>query len=196
MTRANSSRRAQWARPAGVAAAAAVLVGAGALVGTTWLANGRPAVTAGSATSAPAAPTATTGSGHRPEAQPAGAKAAGNGAAGVIEMAKATGVVCRGPVTPGPGHPDRLLSQLFNVSDGSHAYLLGWQIVPYRGIGTYRLATAGNLLALEPATGGSPLGFGKGTVTFFAGARSGSVDAVVTMKSGPPVKVRGPWQCS
>ena len=118
------------------------------------------------------------------------------GGANVIDMNLATGVECRPPAAPGPAHPDRVLAQLFNVHDGRHtSYLLGWQVVPYRGPGTYKFATAGNLLALEPPAGGRPLGFGKGTVTFFGGSDSGTVDAVVSLKSGVTLKVDGTWIC-
>ena len=117
--------------------------------------------------------------------------------AAAIDMSQATGVECRPPVAPGPAHPDRVLAQLFNVRDGRHsAYLLGWQIVPYRGPGTYKFATAGNLLALQPPAGGRPLGFGKGTVTFFGGSESGTVDAAVALKSGATLKVDGTWICA
>jgi hypothetical protein len=112
-----------------------------------------------------------------------------------INMSTATGVTCGPPVAPGPAHPDTTLAQLFNVQDNRHTgYLLGWQIVPYNGIGTYAFKS-GDILALEPPTGGRPLGFGSGTVTFDAGAVSGSVQAVVKLTAGGTVSVGGHWNC-
>jgi hypothetical protein len=89
-----------------------------------------------------------------------------------------------------------VLAQLFNVRDNKNAaYLLGWQVVPYRGAGTYVFGTAGNILAVEPPTGGRPLGFGKGTVTFKAGSGSGTVRATITLTAGGAVEVKGAWAC-
>jgi hypothetical protein len=118
-------------------------------------------------------------------------------AAGGIDMSKAIGVVCGPPAAPGPGHPDPLLSQLFNVQDPTRSsYLLGWQIVPFHGAGrSYRFGTGGNLLALEPPTGGDPVGFGKGTVTFGHNADSGAVNAVVTLTAGGKIAIGGTWTC-
>jgi hypothetical protein len=113
-------------------------------------------------------------------------------------MSQATGVVCGPPAAPGPGHPDPLLSQLFNVRDGarSSSYLLGWQIVPFHGAGrSYRLGAGGNLLALEPPTGGRPVGFGKGTVTFGRNSEAGAVNAVVTLTAGGTISIGGSWTC-
>jgi hypothetical protein len=114
-----------------------------------------------------------------------------------IDMSKAIGVVCGPPAAPGPAHPHPLLSQLFNVQDASRAsYLLGWQIVPFNGAGrSYRFGTGGNLLALEPPTGGSPVGFGKGTVTFGRNADAGDVNAVVTLTAGGTISIGGSWTC-
>jgi hypothetical protein len=154
-----------------MAAAGLLLLGAGLAVGATWL-------------------------GKTGRASPDRATRPGTGNVPVIEMNQATAVACRPPVAPGPGHPDPLLSQEFNVADPSHsAYLLGWQILPYHGAGTYKLATAGNLLALEPLTGGRPLGYGSGTVTISGNPASGSVHASVALKSGKTLGVEGFWTC-
>lgn len=93
----------------------------------------------------------------------------------------------------GPARPQRVLAQIFNVSDGDHtAYLLGWQILPYRGAGTYDFASGGNLLALRPPTSGRPLGYGKGTVTFVGNSHAGTVNAVVALKSAANLSVEAP----
>jgi hypothetical protein len=171
VTDRNRLRESAWWRRIIMAAAGLLLLGAGLAIGATWLGKAGPASSAAA---------------RRP--------ATGN--IPVIEMNQATAVACRPPVAPGPGHPDPLLSQEFNVADDSHsAYLLGWQILPYRGAGTYKLATAGNLLALEPATGGRPLGYGNGTVTISGNPASGSVHASVALKSGRTLGVEGSWTC-
>lgn len=115
-----------------------------------------------------------------------------------IDMSRATGFACGAPVAPGPGHPDTLLSQVFNVRDkAGQPYVVGWQIVPFRGVGrSYRFGTPGNLIALEPSTGGAPLGYGKGTVTFRTSAEAGTVDAVITLKAGGSLTVSGSWRCT
>lgn len=164
-------------RAVAVLAGALALVGAGIGIGISLGAGARPS---------------------QPATRPgqASGRARGTGA-DAIDMSQATGVECRPPAAPGPAHTDRVLAQLFSVHDGRHsAYLLGWQVVPYRGPGTYKFATAGNLLALEPPAGGRPLGFGKGTVTVFGGSESGTVDAVVALKSGVTIKVDGTWICA
>jgi len=114
-----------------------------------------------------------------------------------IDMSRATGLACGAPVAPGAGHPNPLLSQVFNVHDATGtAYVVGWQIDPFRGTRrSYRFGTPGNLLALEPATGGPPLGYGTGTVTFGASPEAGTVDAVITRKTGRSLTVRGSWRC-
>jgi len=90
-----------------------------------------------------------------------------------------------------------VLSQLFDVVDSRHArFLLGWEIVPYHGLGTYRLGTAGNLLALEPATGGRPLGYGTGSLTFSASPKNGTVHATVRLTAGGTESVGGSWVCA
>jgi hypothetical protein len=118
--------------------------------------------------------------------------------ASAIAMGDATGATCGPVAAPGVGHPDPLLSQLFNVHDGAGtAYLLGWQIVPFRGSGrTYRFGTGGNLLALEPPTGGRPVGFGQGTVTFTGSADAGTIDAVLKLTAGGSLTVGGSWTCA
>jgi hypothetical protein len=114
-----------------------------------------------------------------------------------IDMSSATSIQCLGPVAPGPAHPRPLVVQLFNVKDSKHTtYQLGWQVVPYKGAGTYTFASSGNLLALEPPTGGHVLGYGKGTVTFIGSASSGTVHAKVKLKSGGTLAVSGSWLCS
>jgi hypothetical protein len=119
------------------------------------------------------------------------------GSSSDIAMADATGASCRPPVAPGPGHPSTLLSELFNVHAGSTAYLLGWQVLPFSGDGrTYRFGSAGNLLALEPPTGGTPVGYGKGTVTVGSSPEVGTIDATVTLKSGKTLAVQGAWSCT
>jgi hypothetical protein len=113
-----------------------------------------------------------------------------------IEMATATGLACGSPVAPGNGHPDPLLSQLFDVHALGGSYTLGWQIIPYAGSGrSYTFGKKGNLLALEPATGGLPVGFGQGTVTFRANPDDGTINAVITLKAGGSLTVGGPWTC-
>jgi hypothetical protein len=98
------------------------------------------------------------------------------------------------PVHPGRGHPDTLVSQIFNVRDNQrNPYLVGWQIVPYQGARTYSFGTGGNLLALEPPTGGKPLGFGIGTVTFSGNADAGTVHALVKLRAGGTLNVTGNW---
>jgi hypothetical protein len=113
-----------------------------------------------------------------------------------IDMTTATGIDCGPAVTPGPAHPDSLLSEIFSVRSAGVTYTLGWQIVPYRGPDrSYQFGTGGNLLALEPVTGGRPLGYGKGTVTFRAGPAAGTIDAVITLKAGGSLIVAGSWTC-
>ncbi len=178
-----------------VVAGALVLVGAGVGLGVSLRGGARP-VAAGGTGAGPAKTTGTAGGPVHAGGRSHGGRSHG-GSADVIDMNLATGVECRPPAAPGPAHPDRVLAQLFNVHDGHHsAYLLGWQIVPWRGPGTYKFATAGDLLALEPPAGGQPLGFGKGTVTFFGGSDSGTVHAVVALKSGATLKVDGTWICA
>jgi hypothetical protein len=122
---------------------------------------------------------------------------AGPSGARLIDMSKATGSSCRSPVHPGRGHPDTLVSQIFNVSDNQRTtYLLGWQIVPYQGARTYSFGTGGNLLALEPPTGGRPLGFGIGTVTFSGNGDAGTVHALVKLRGGGTLNVAGNWVCA
>jgi hypothetical protein len=112
-------------------------------------------------------------------------------------MAKATGVTCGPPVPPGPAHPSPVLAQIFNVEDSAHkTYLLGWQIVPYNGIGTYTFQASGNIVALEPPAGGRPLGFGTGSVTFSGGADTGTVQALVKLDAGGTVSIAGAWTCT
>ena len=171
MSDGNRLRETVWWRRTIMAGAGLLLLGAGLVVGATWLGKAGPA-------------------------SPAGQRRPATGNVPVIEMNQATAVACQPPVAPGPGHPDPLLSQEFHVADPSHStYLLGWQILPYRGAGTYKLATSGNLLALEPATGGSPLGYGSGTVTISGNPASGSVHASVALKSGKSLGVEGSWTC-
>ena len=114
-----------------------------------------------------------------------------------IDMSTATGVVCGPPSPPGRAHPDPLLAQIFTVHDAKHtAYQLGWQIVPYNGDNrSYQFGTAGNILALETPAGGSPLGFGKGTVTFLGKATTGTLNAVVTLTAGGSLTIGGSWHC-
>ena len=114
-----------------------------------------------------------------------------------IDMSRASGVACGTPVAPGAGHPNTLLSEVFNVHDATGtAYVVGWQIDPFRGTRrTYRFGIPGDILALEPATGGPPLGFGTGTVTFRASSEAGTVDAVIKLKTGRSLTVWGSWHC-
>lgn len=115
----------------------------------------------------------------------------------VVNLTQATARACAPPVPPGPGHPDPVLSQLFSVRSGSNAaYLLGWQIVPYRGAGTYTLGKDGNLLALQPPAGGQTLGFGTGTITVAGTPQTGSVSAVIKLSAGGTLRVTGNWTCS
>jgi hypothetical protein len=114
-----------------------------------------------------------------------------------IDMSRAVTVNCPAPIAPGPGHPGVVLSQLFRVADDHTPYLLGWEIVPYRASqARYHLGAAGSVLALEPAAGGKPLGYGDGTLTFAGGVRSGTVDAVITLMGGGAIHVGGRWSCS
>ena len=114
-----------------------------------------------------------------------------------IDMAKATGVGCKPPIAPGKGHPQVVVARVFNAQDSkSVAYMVGWQVVPYDGPNrTYKLDPTDNLLALQPATGGAPLGYGAGTVTFANSADSGTIDATVALKMGGTVAVTGAWHC-
>jgi hypothetical protein len=114
-----------------------------------------------------------------------------------IDMSQATGFACGAPVAPGAGHPESLLSQVFDAHDaGGTAYVVGWQIVPFRGVRrSYRFGSPGNLLALQPATGGTPLGYGTGTVTYGASTVAGTIDAVVKLKTGKSLTLRGSWRC-
>jgi hypothetical protein len=115
----------------------------------------------------------------------------------MIEMSQATGRACQPPAPPGPGHPDPVLTQIFNVQSGSHTpYLLGWQIVPYRGSGTYTFGAAGNILALQPPAGGHSLGFGTGTITVAGTSQSGSISARVKLVAGGTLSVEGNWECT
>jgi hypothetical protein len=118
-------------------------------------------------------------------------------AAPAIEMSRATSAGCNPPSSPGSGHPDPLVARVFNVTDSTGApYLLGWQIVPYRGPSrSYTFGTGGNLLALQPATGGRPLGYGTGTVTFTESADAGTIKATITLKGNHTVSVSGSWHC-
>lgn len=128
--------------------------------------------------------------------RPGGTTKTPPGTTRAIDMTAATGVSCGAPVAPGPAHPDTLLSQIFNVSAARATYTLGWQIVPFRGADrSYRFATGGNILALEPAIGGRPVGFGTGTVTFGTNPDAGTIDAVITLKSGGSLTVTGRWRC-
>ncbi|HVC70016.1 MAG TPA: hypothetical protein VNC61_07090 [Acidimicrobiales bacterium] len=130
-------------------------------------------------------------SGHSTPTTTAPARAPG------IDMSRATGFACGAPVPPGPGHPQTLLSQVFNASGaGGTAYIVGWQIVPFRGTRrSYQFGVPGNLLALQPATGGPPLGYGKGTVTYGPSTDAGTINAVVTLKTGKAVTLQGLWHC-
>lgn len=160
-----------------IIASALLLVGIGVFVGVVVAGNGAPG------TVNVLAPPNANGS------VPAGAR--------LIDMSKAIGSSCRAPVHPGRGHPDTLVSQLFNVRDNRRtAYLLGWQIVPYQGAHTYDFGTGGNLLALEPPTGGKPLGFGSGTVTFSGSGDAGTVHALVKLRAGGSLSIKGSWVCS
>jgi hypothetical protein len=113
-----------------------------------------------------------------------------------IDMSAAIGLSCAAPVTPGVAHPDTLLSQLFTVHANRTAYTLGWTIVPFRGAGrSYKFGSGGNLLALEPSTGGRPVGYGSGTVTFRRNPDSGTIDATIALKDGQSLSVGGSWTC-
>jgi hypothetical protein len=116
----------------------------------------------------------------------------------VIDMHNASPEACGGPVAPGTGHPDTTLSQIFHVTDSTNVrYLLGWQVAPYNGARSYALNDRGAFLALEPPTSGTPLGFGKGTLTIAGNGTSGSVDALVKLKNGGTmVHVTGSWSCA
>jgi hypothetical protein len=180
-------------RPGTAIVGVPLLVGIGVLVGVVARGNAGPAAAPGVPSSAATPSAAGTPNAAGP-VYPVGAVASGPR---VIDMAKATGTSCRPPVSPGKGHPDTLLSQVFSVSDSHRTtYLLGWQIVPYKGARTYAFGAAGNLLALEPPTGGRPLGFGSGTVTFTGKAVAGTVHATVRLTAGGSVTVTGKWACS
>jgi hypothetical protein len=114
-----------------------------------------------------------------------------------IDMSGATATACPAPVRPGAAHPQTVLSQVFTVHDEQHrAYTLGWEIIPYRGPNhTYRLGQAGNLLALESASGGSLLGYGSGMLTVGPAYDTGSVRATVTLADDTVVPVTGAWHC-
>lgn len=150
------------------------------------------AFAAGAALAAIAATVIVTSGGSAPE--PAVAHSVGP----VIDMSGAVGVDCGPPAAPGLGHPDPLLAQDFTVHDSAgHAYTLGWEIVPYRGTArSYRFGASGNLLALEPVTGGRPVGYGSGTVTFGATSTVGKIKAVITLNAGGSLTVGGSWTCT
>lgn len=116
-----------------------------------------------------------------------------------IRMAHATSSSCGAAVPPGTGHPDPVLTREFLVSGAGHTrYILGWELVPFRGANrSYRLGQSGNLMALEPSNGGLPLGYGTGTVTVGsdAGADAGSVDARIALRDHRTVVVSGNWTC-
>jgi hypothetical protein len=188
--------RTRWLRRWSLLAplAAVILVGLGVTVGAAWTGTTNTGSRAGSNASHEAL-------GYtKASARPTGAQTAGSvasNASSVVDMRQAKGELCQPPVAPGPGHPKRLVYELFNVNVGRNTqYLLGWQIVPWHGVGTYNFATSGNLLAIEPATGGRPLGYGQGTVQFKDDAQAGTVAAVVPLKSGGALRVSGPWTCS
>lgn len=128
-----------------------------------------------------------------------GGSPASSGAAGGarIDVADATAVDCPKVAPPGAGHPSPVLSQLFSVkSTAGTGYLLGWEIVPYKSsTTTYRLGSPGAILALEPAAGGRPVGYGTGSLTFAGGTTAGSIDATITLKSGGSLAVSGQWTC-
>lgn len=125
-------------------------------------------------------------------------KPSAEGKAPAIDMSKATSAGCKPATGPGPAHPDPLVARVFHVSDAVDApYLLGWQIVPYRGASrSYAFGTGGNVLALQPAAGGRPLGYATGTVTFGRDADAGSIDAVITLKDKRTVSITGSWHCA
>jgi hypothetical protein len=114
-----------------------------------------------------------------------------------IDLSTAKSLDCKDPSPAGAQHPDAVLARLFTVTDQTHtAYTLGWQIVPYGGPArTYQFGKAGNLLALEPAAGGRPLGYGSGTVTIAATPDTGSINASIALKAGGSLAVRGTWRC-
>ena len=118
-------------------------------------------------------------------------------AATTIAMGRATALDCGQPVAPGTAHPEPILSELFSVGAGAKTYTLGWQIIPFRGAArTYTFGQGGNLLALEPETGGRPLGYGTGTLTFGATTEKGTIEATVALRAGGSVAVRGSWDCT
>ena len=142
--------------------------------GGAWLARSRPARI--SSNPAPASRRTTT--------------------AHVIDMRRSIPRLCSGPVAPGTGHPQAVLSQMFRVTDdAASSYLLGWQLVPYHGAGVYRLGTGGNLLALEPSESGAPLGFATGTLRVDADGTAGVVNASVRLAKGGAMRVSGTWSC-
>ncbi len=166
--------------------AAALLVAAAALAliaVVVWRVSG-----GSTATKAPTTTTATSATSVSSPA-PAGVE--------TVNMAQATGVDCRTPVAPGKAHPNWVLAQVFAVHDSAgRSYLLGWQIVPYRAAErSYRFGSGGDVLALEPAAGGLPLGYGKGTVTVSDKTDAGELHAVVKLKAGPSVVLSGAWEC-
>jgi hypothetical protein len=61
---------------------------------------------------------------------------------------------------------------------------------------TYVFGTGGDLIALQPATGGRPLGYGTGTVTFAAGADRGTISAVIKLQGARTVSIAGSWHCA
>jgi hypothetical protein len=115
-----------------------------------------------------------------------------------IDVQHAEPATCPTPISPGKGHADPVLTMTLHVIDNKHnRYLLGWQIVPYRGPRTYTLDQKGGaLLALEPATTGTPLGFGTGTLTVAANSTNGSIDATVPLIGGGTARIAGRWQCT
>jgi hypothetical protein len=115
-----------------------------------------------------------------------------------LNLQTGTTLSCPPPQPADEAHRDPLLQRLFTVQDtNNQTYTLGVLIDPFRGPNrSYRLGPpSGNTLAVEPATGGRPVGYGTGTLTVGDDPRSGSIDATINLKSGHAITVHGRWIC-
>jgi hypothetical protein len=127
----------------------------------------------------------------------AGSGGTGSGSSGprTIDMTGSTALSCLPPSSGLTGHQVR--SQLFQVQDNvGDGYILGWTLSPYRPHQrTYHFTGSGSLLALEPVTGGKPLGYGTGKLTVHGSGDAGSINATVALKRGGTIPVTGDWTC-
>jgi hypothetical protein len=121
----------------------------------------------------------------------------GHSTPGNLDLSSARTLSCPTAIPAAKRHPQPVLTRVFAVHGPERAnYTLGWQLVPFRGPGrTYQLGQDGNLLALQPAGGGKPLGYGTGDVAVSGDPQTGTIDAVVHLASGRRITVHGTWRC-